>query len=91
MHGCKRAKGKQCSSLFIRYHYEEYRQQCAALTRDELDLILLDQIMEFLSNERELDPGPVRLQLPGSDQPCCSNILGGEYAAKHSKSCMEFV
>ena len=50
--GCKRAKGKPCSTLFSRAHNEDYRQQCMALTRDELDLVLLGQIITLLSNDR---------------------------------------
>ena len=54
--GCKRAKGKPCSTLFSRAHYEDYRQQCLALTRDELDLVLLGQIMALLLNDTETGP-----------------------------------
>ena len=42
-----------CSALFPQEHYEEYRQQCAALTRDKLDLVLLGQMMALLSNDTE--------------------------------------
>ena len=38
--------------MFTREH-EDCRQQCAALTRDELDLVLLGQIMVLLSNDAE--------------------------------------
>ena len=54
--GCKRAQGKPCFTLFSRAHYEDYRQQCRALTRDELDLVLLGQIMALLSNDTETGP-----------------------------------
>lgn len=40
-------------SLFTREHYEDHRQLCAALTRDELDLVILGQIMALQSNDKE--------------------------------------
>ena len=40
---------------------------------------------------QKLEPDPPKHQLPGSNQPCCSIMVGGEYAAKHSRSCMELV
>ena len=36
-----------------REHHENYRLQCAELTRDELDLVLVGQIMALLSNDAE--------------------------------------
>lgn len=38
-------KGKPCSSLFSQDHYQAIQDQCVSLTRDELDLVILGQIM----------------------------------------------
>lgn len=43
--GCKKAKGKPCSSLFSLDHYIDLRAQSSFLTHDELDLTLLGCIM----------------------------------------------
>lgn len=43
--GCKKAKGKPCSSLFPLDHYIDLRAQSSFLTHDELDLTLLGCIM----------------------------------------------
>ena len=43
--GCKKAKGKPCSSLFTLDHYIDLRAQSSFLTHDELDLTLLGCIM----------------------------------------------
>ena len=56
--GCKKAKGKPCSSLFPLDHYIDLRAQSSLLTRDELDLTLLGCIMctvitdEYIRNGR---------------------------------------
>ena len=39
--GCKKFKGKPCSSLFPLDHYIDLRAQSSLLTHDELDLTLL--------------------------------------------------
>ena len=49
--GCKRANGKPCSTLFSKEHYQDIRWHCVELTRDELDLVLMGQIMATLSND----------------------------------------
>lgn len=43
--GCKKAKGKPCSSLFPLDHYVDLRAQSSFLSHDELDLALLGCIM----------------------------------------------
>ena len=43
--GCKKFKGKPCSSLFTLDHYIDLRAQSSLLTHDELDLTLLGCIM----------------------------------------------
>ena len=43
--GCKKVKGKPCSSLFTLDHYIDLRAQSSFLTHDELDLVLLGCIM----------------------------------------------
>lgn len=43
--GCNRAGGQPCSSLFTKEHYEEIRLSCQDLSRNELDMVLLGQIM----------------------------------------------
>ena len=48
--GCKRAGGKPCSTLFSVEHFLSIRLQCAELTREELDFVLLGQIMATLSD-----------------------------------------
>ena len=40
--GCKKNGGKACSDLFSLDHYIELRAQASYLTRDELDLVLMD-------------------------------------------------
>ncbi|MCG8626936.1 MAG: hypothetical protein MJE68_33670, partial [Proteobacteria bacterium] len=50
---CKRNKGKPCSSLFSRDHYDSMRMQCRELSRDELDLVLLGQIAALLANNSD--------------------------------------
>ena len=40
---------------------------------------------------QRLDPSLPRHQFIDSDLPCYSIMVDGEYAAKHSRSCMEFV
>ena len=47
-------KGKPCSTLFSRDHYEGVRMQCRELSRDELYLVLLGQISALLSNTNAL-------------------------------------
>ena len=48
--GCKRAGGKPCSTLFTEVHFVDILLQCADLTRQELNLVLLGQIMATLSD-----------------------------------------
>ena len=43
--GCKKVKGKPCSSLFPLDHHIDLRAQSSLLTHDELDLTLLVCIM----------------------------------------------
>ena len=43
--GCNRAGGQPCSTLFDKAHYEQIRLSCEDLSRSELDLVLLGQIM----------------------------------------------
>ena len=50
--GCKKAKGKPCSSLFLLDHYIDLHAQSSFLTHDELDLVLLGCIMcTVITNE----------------------------------------
>ncbi len=44
-------KGRPCYSQFPRRHFEDIRDQCAVLTRHELDLVILGQIMGNIFNE----------------------------------------
>ena len=37
--------------MFSKGHYQELRWQCAELTHDELDMVLMGQIMATLSND----------------------------------------
>jgi len=41
--GCKKACGRPCYTLFTKEHYQETRWQCAELTRNELDMVLMRQ------------------------------------------------
>ena len=60
--GCKRNKGKPCSSLFSRDHYDGMRMQCSELSRDELDLVL-GQIAALLANNSDtIAPKPLPRQ-----------------------------
>ena len=43
--GCKKAKGKPCSSLFLFDHYIDLHAQSSCLTHDEHNLVLLSCIM----------------------------------------------
>ena len=58
--GCKRASGRPCYTLFSREHYQEIRWQCAELTRVELDMVLMGQIMATLSNDPETSSAKFR-------------------------------
>lgn len=37
-------KGKPCFTLFSKEHYQDVQDQCATLSREELDLVILGQI-----------------------------------------------
>jgi len=50
--GCKYARGP-CSRLFTQEQYEHVRLDCRDLSRKELDLVVLGQIMAGLSNDPE--------------------------------------
>lgn len=50
--GCKTHKGGQCFTQFSRGHYEDMWDQCAVLSRHELDLVILGQIMANIYNEQ---------------------------------------
>ena len=43
--GCSRAGGQPCSALFSKEHYEDVRLSCRELSRNELDMIVMGQIM----------------------------------------------
>ena len=43
--GCKRGSGRACYTPFSKERYQEIRWQCAELTRVELDMVLMGQIM----------------------------------------------
>ena len=48
--GCKRNRGQPCFAAFSREQYETSRMQCAELSRDELDLVILGQLAALLMN-----------------------------------------
>ena len=50
---CRRATGRPCCTLFSKEHYRDLRWQCAELTRDELDIVLIGLIMATLLNDPE--------------------------------------
>ena len=50
---CKKNKGKPCSSLFPLEHYVDMRAQAAAMTNQELDLVLLGLIMTTIHDHDE--------------------------------------
>lgn len=58
--GCKRASGRPCYTLFSKEHYQEITWQCAELTRVELDMVLMGQIMATLSNDPETSSSKFR-------------------------------
>ena len=58
--GCKRASERPCYTLFSKKHYQEIRWQCAELTRVELDMVLMGQIMANLSNDPETSSSKFR-------------------------------
>ena len=43
--GWSRAGGQPCPALFSKEHYEDVRQSCQELSRNELDMIVMGQIM----------------------------------------------
>ena len=43
--GCKLHDGKQCSDLFTRGHYEDTQDQMTEVTKEQVDLVILGQIM----------------------------------------------
>ena len=54
--GCQLNSGIQCSDLFDHSHYRSIRDQSNSLTKDELDLIILDQIKGNISNDDKINP-----------------------------------
>ena len=48
--GCTRTGGNPCSTLFSKEHYLHTRDDCRALSRSELDLVLLGEIMAGISS-----------------------------------------
>ena len=60
--GCKRNRGQPCFTAFSRQHYETSRMQCAELSRDELDLVILGQLAALLVNTDNTTAGSGRRQ-----------------------------
>ena len=58
--GCKKACGRPCYTLFPKEHYQEIRWQCAELTRNELDMVLMGQIMATMSNDTVIQAAKFR-------------------------------
>ena len=58
--GCRRFKGQPCFQQFTRAHYEAVRADCAALSSNELDLVLMGQIMALLSNSSLTQTSAIR-------------------------------
>ena len=54
--GCKLWKKGPCYRLFSREHYISRIDDCAALTHDELDLVILAQIMAHISKGEVVGP-----------------------------------
>jgi len=50
---CKKNKGKPCSSLFPLEHYVDMHAQAAAMTNQELNLVLLGLIMTTIHDHDE--------------------------------------
>lgn len=47
--GCQRFSGRQCSLQFTTEHVLEVRSQCLELSRSELDMVLLGQVMASMN------------------------------------------
>ena len=48
---CKLANGSPCSKLFSPSMYRSLRDECHALTRDELDLVVMGQLRALVHND----------------------------------------
>ena len=49
---CKLADGNPCCQLFSASMYKSLRDECHALTRDELDLVVMGQLRALVHNDR---------------------------------------
>ena len=49
---CKLADGNPCCQLFSASMYKSFRDECHALTRDELDLVVMGQLQALVHNDR---------------------------------------
>ena len=49
---CKLANGNPCSQLFSASMYRSLRDECYALTRDELDLVVMGQLRTLVHNDK---------------------------------------
>ena len=49
---CKLADGNPCCQLFSASMYKNLRDECHALTRDELDLVVMGQLRALVHNDR---------------------------------------
>ena len=54
--GCKLNNGISCYNIFDRSHYSNIRDQCDSLSKDELDLIVLGQIMANINSDDDVGP-----------------------------------
>lgn len=54
--GCKWNDGGECFKLFDRDHYIRRRDECNSLTRECLDMVVLGQIMAFVSLDDVVGP-----------------------------------
>lgn len=67
--GCQLGKrGNPCCTMFTREEYEATMDQCAQLTKEQLDLIVLGQIM---ANIRTDDVG-LRSRRSSSERQCAN-------------------
>ena len=49
---CKRANGNYCYQLFSPSMYRSLRDECHAMTQDELDLVVMGQLRVLVHNDR---------------------------------------
>ena len=59
---CKLANGNPCSQLFSASMYRSLRDECHALTRDQLDLVVMGQLRALVRNDKMTQKQNPRMQ-----------------------------